>query len=219
MKFQLTFALAAVCVANAGKIRDQAEAFAAKASDQNPISPRNQAKLEQVAKQEINKYTKLAQSEGAKYGIDFDLNAVYASLEKQYGKKVQSAVQEAAVKAESLAKNGQADIKNNQNIAEAQKLANSATFGSVLNRIQNALKDQVKNIPNQQVKNSLNSIVNQGAAEAKKAMKANKLGLNKNIKKTITTKGQKFVKGNKAQWQKKAAAQKKNINKQISQNL
>lgn len=147
------------------------------------------------------------------------MNAVYASLEKQYGKKVQSAVQEAAVKAESLAKNGQADIKNNQNIAEAQKLANSATFGSVLNRIQNALKDQVKNIPNQQVKNSLNSIVNQGAAEAKKAMKANKLGLNKNIKKTITTKGQKFVKGHKAQWQKKAAAQKKNINKQISQNL
>merc|ERR1712127_847965 len=160
MKFQLTLALAAVCVANAGKIQDRAEAFASKQT--NPVNAKNQAKLEKAAKANLDKYTNLAQAEAKKYGIEFDLDSVYASLKKQYGKQVQSAVNNQVANAQGFAKNNQIEA----NLEKNQKL-----------------KNQVKNIPNKQVQKSLNSIVTQGAKEASKAMKAN--GLNGNIQNKV----------------------------------
>jgi len=209
MKFQLTLALAAVCVANAGRLQDKAESFANQ--QKNPISAQNQAKLERAAKQSIDQYTKLAQSEGKKYGIDFDLTAVYESLNKQYGKQVQSAVKGAAAKAQNLANNGESQLENNQNIKKAQKFAQSATFDGVLAQVQKALKQQVKNIPNKQVQKSLTSIVTQGAKEAKNQMRAN--GLNGNIQK----KSQKFVAQNKGQFvnPRKIAGLKRQLNQKI----
>merc|ERR1712127_395257 len=179
MKFQLTLALAAVCVANAGKIQDKAEAFASKQT--NPVNAKNQAKLEKAAKANLDKYTNLAQAEGKKYGIEFDLDNVYASLKKQYGKQVQSAVKNQVANAQGFAKNNQieANLQKNQQLKNVQKTAESATFEGILGRIQKELK----NIPNKQVQKSLNSIVTQGAKEASKAMKAN--GLNGNIQNKV----------------------------------
>ena len=216
MKFQITLALAAVCVANAGKLQNEAQAFAEKA---NPISKQSQAKIQKAAKTELNRFANLAQNEGAKYGIDFDFGGVFASLKKEYGGQVQSAVKQAAVKAESFAKNAPAAIENNQNFAKAEKLAEKATFNGILNKLTNVVKEQVKNIDNKQVKNSLNNIVNQGAAEARKAMKDANIGLKQNIKNTVVNGGEQFVNGNKAEWKKQAAAQKKVLNQKINQNL
>merc|ERR1711957_510811 len=213
MKFQLTLALAAVCVANAGKIQDRAEAFASKQT--NPVSDENQAKLQKAAKDNLDKYTNLAQAEGKKYGIEFDLSAVYASLNKQYGKQVKTAVNDQVAKAQGFAKNNQieANLQKNQKLKNVQKTAKAATFEGILGRIQKELKDQVKNIPNKQVQKSLNSIVTQGAKEASNAMRAN--GLRGNIKKNV----QKKFNQNKGPVMKKLAAKKNQAVNKLNQRI
>merc|ERR1712127_12751 len=167
MKFQLTLALAAVCVANAGKIQDRAEAFASKQT--NPVNAKNQAKLEKAVKANLDKYTNLAQAEAKKYGIEFDLDSVYASLKKQYGKQVQSAVNNQVANAQGFAKNNQieANLEKNQKLKNVRKTAEAATFEGILGRIQKELKNQVKKEFNQKKGPALNKL----AARQKQAIK------------------------------------------------
>merc|ERR1712127_1105593 len=171
MKFQLTLALAAVCVANAGKIQDKAEDFASKQT--NPVNAKNQAKLEKAAKANLDKYTNLAQAEGKKYGIEFDLDSVYASLKKQYGKQVQSAVNNQVANAQGFAKNNpnkQVQKSLNSIVTQGAKEASKAMKANGLNgNIQNKVKKEF----NQKKGPALNKL----AARQKQAIKQ----LNKKI--------------------------------------
>jgi hypothetical protein len=218
MKLQITLALAAVCVTNAGRVQKDAEKFLANVK--NPISVANQKKLENAAKVNLDKYTNLAEQEAAKHGVHFDLSAIYTQLGNDFGQDVvQRNVEKATKNVEARMEARREQFESNPNVAEAKKsvrkFANKATFAGQLKNIKNLLSAQANKIPNKTVAKELNKMLAEGAKEARNQMKNANVDINMNIKNT----GAKFVKNNQAGWEAEFVAQQKNMEKTLKEKL
>ena len=175
MKLYLGLAFAAV-MANAGVI-DQAEK---QFQENSGISAANQNKLENLAKQYLAQYGKMAQQEAKKVGIKFNFNQVMNNIQRQYAGAAANAIESAASDAENEYNNRKAAAQANPEFQKQVKQAKKASFNSVVTKVQAQLKKQLQNIPNAQAKKNLNALLDQGAKEAKSQLRKQGL-LNKNI--------------------------------------
>merc|ERR1719469_1501305 len=209
MKLQITLALAAVCVANAGRIQKDAEEFLA-----------NQKKLQKVAQNNLSKYTNLAEQEAAKHGFNFDLSAIYSQLGDTYGEDaVESAGEKAAKTVEAQFEARREQFEASPKVAKAQdnvrKFANKATFGGLLNNVKKALSAQVDKIPNEDIAKELNKMLAEGAKQTRNQMKNANIDIDLNIKNT----GAEYVKNNQAEWEGRFIADQKSLEKTLKQKL
>merc|ERR1719400_2072442 len=125
----------------------------------------------------------MAQKEAKKVGVNFNFKRVANNLQKQYGKKVENAVEKAA----NNAKQQVNQVRNSNKFKQNQKVANKATFKSVINNIQTQLTAQLEKVPNAQAKKNLIALLDNGAKQAKDRLRSQGL-LAKNIKNTVNAK-------------------------------
>merc|ERR1712001_371179 len=122
----------------------------------------------------------MAQREAKKLGITFNFKRLSNNLQRQYGKKVENAIENTA----NNAKNTYAKASNSKQNKQFQKQASQATFNGVITRIQNQVKKQLNQVPNKQAKDNLIALLNNGAKQAREQLKKQQL-LDQNIKNTV----------------------------------
>merc|ERR1711972_462561 len=182
MKLYLGLAFAAV-MANAGVIDQAQKQF----QENSGISAANQNKLETLAKQYMGQYGKMAQQEAKKVGIKFNFNQVMNNIERQYKDAAANAIESAASDAENEFNNRKAAARANPEFQRQVNQAKKASFNSVVTNVQTQLKQQLRKIPNDQAKQNLIALLDQGAKEAKTQLRKQGL-LNKNIVKQAKAK-------------------------------
>merc|ERR1711972_338003 len=148
----------------------------------NPLTQKNQDKLEKLAKQQIQDFGKKAQAEASKLGINFDWNQVLKNIQGEYGENVLNEVEQVAEKEGVKAEKAIKGQLNRPEVKRQLKGAKQVTFNDLLGKVATELRDQVKKIPNSSLKafpgakKSITKFINQGEKEATKRLNQAKIG-------------------------------------------